>query len=81
MYVYRLKKYLLDKRRLKGWSGNNGYLSSEYTHEIYPEGNYAEHTALSWFSDVVIYSKVLLRKVPARNGILLPVRFFDEEEV
>lgn len=73
MYVYSLKPYLRDRIRSKGWLG------WEYTKEIFPGSTYAEHTALSYYSDVMFYSEKPLRHVPARNGILLPVKFFDEE--
>lgn len=73
MYKYSLQKYLLDIYK------KQKYLRYEYVKAQMPRASYAEHIALSTFADVVYYSKVPLREVPARNGVLLPVRFFVEE--
>lgn len=79
MFIYRLKPYLQKRYREANWF--RGYLTYEYAKEIYPEGEYHQRTALSWYANVTFYSKKRLQMVPAANGVLLPVKFFDEEVV
>lgn len=83
MYVYQLTPYL--KRRLykysKGSGTPRGYFEWEYVKAVYPEASYEEHHAFSVYGDVTVYSPTKLTKVPARNGVLLPVRFYTETSI
>lgn len=81
MYRYTLTSYLKKKLHDHLYKHPRGYLDFEYTKEIYPEGDYLQRNALSWFGDTTFYSTKQLRQVPACNGILLPVKFFEETKL
>lgn len=79
MFKYTLKPYLRSRQGKFGgmpW----GFVSQLMHDAGMDRGNYTLHTALSYYSDVTFYSKKKLTHVPAKNGILLPVRFYDEEQ-
>ena len=79
MYKYTLKPYLLSRKRMFGGMPY-GYVN-QLIHDAGLERTYEMHTTLSWFSDVTFYSPKRVSHVPARNGILLPVVFYDETEI
>ncbi len=39
------------------------------------------HDAVSRYSNVIFFSDTKLSYIPVRNGVLLPVMFFDEIEI
>lgn len=83
MYVYQLTPYLKKKLyEYRKWGDRpRGYFEWEYVRSVYPEADYYEHCAFSGYSDVTFYSPVKLTRVPARNGVLLPVRFYTETSI
>lgn len=77
MYKYTLKPYLRNRVR-------NRQMDFGFTTQLLHDAgvsNFENFIALCTYSDVTFYSKKKVLFVPAKNGILLPVVFYEEEEI
>lgn len=78
MYKYTLKPYL--RKRVQNRDMPWGFVH-QLLHDAGMERDYSNYETLARRSNVTFFSKKKVLQVPASNGILLPVVWFDEVEI